>query len=138
MLTSYADEEAVTAAILAGASGYLLKQTRARALVDAIEVIVQGGSMLDPVIADQALSRIRAIAAGEKSPEARQLGTLTDGERRILPLLAEGKTNKEIAAVLFLSDKTVKNYVATILEKLGLARRTQAPAFAARLHQAEW
>lgn len=133
MLTSYADDEAVLAAIMAGASGYLLKQTRARALVEAIEVIAKGGSLLDPVVADHALSRIRAIAAGEQSPEERQLASLTDQERRILPLIAEGKTNKEIASILFLSDKTVKNYVSSILEKLGLTRRAQAAAFSARL-----
>jgi DNA-binding NarL/FixJ family response regulator len=133
MLTSYADDEAVLAAIMAGASGYLLKQTRARALVDAIDVIVKGGSMLDPVVADQALARIRSIASGEQSPEERQLASLTEQERKILPLIAEGKTNKEIADVLFLSDKTVKNYVSSILEKLGLSRRAQAAAFSARL-----
>ncbi|MFN8533685.1 MAG: response regulator transcription factor [Dehalococcoidia bacterium] len=132
MLTSYADEEAVFASLMAGASGYLLKQTRARDLVGAIETVATGGSLLDPVVAERALQRIRAVAAGERTPEERQLGTLTEQERRILPLIAEGKTNKEIATELILSDKTVKNYVSSILSKLGLTRRSQAAAFAAK------
>ncbi len=132
MLTSYADEEAVVASLLAGASGYLLKQSRARELVAAIETIAGGGSMLDPGVAEKALARIRSVAAGERSPEERQLDTLSEQERRILALVAEGLTNKEIAAQLFLSDKTVKNYVSSILSKLGLTRRSQAAAFAAR------
>lgn len=132
MLTSYADEEAVFASLMAGASGYLLKQTRARELVSAIETVATGGSLLDPAVADRALQRIRAVAAGERTPEERQLETLTEQERRILPLIAEGKTNKEIANELILSDKTVKNYVSSILSKLGLTRRSQAAAFAAK------
>ncbi|GIW06445.1 MAG: DNA-binding response regulator [Dehalococcoidia bacterium] len=132
MLTSYADEEAVFASLMAGASGYLLKQTRARELVNAIETVATGGSLLDPAVAERALQRIRAVAAGERTPEERQLESLTEQERRILPLIAEGKTNKEIANELILSDKTVKNYVSSILSKLGLTRRSQAAAFAAK------
>ncbi|MCS6800826.1 MAG: response regulator transcription factor [Chloroflexota bacterium] len=132
MLTSYADEEAVFASLMAGASGYLLKQTRARELVSAIETVATGGSLLDPGVAERALQRIRAVAAGERTPEERQLETLTEQERRILPLIAQGKTNKEIANELILSDKTVKNYVSSILSKLGLTRRSQAAAFAAK------
>ncbi|MCS7001417.1 MAG: response regulator transcription factor [Dehalococcoidia bacterium] len=132
MLTSYADEDAVFASLVAGASGYVLKQTRARELIAAIETVASGGSLLDPNVADRALARIRAAAAGERTPDERRLETLTDQEHRVLLLVAEGKTNKEIAAELFLSDKTVKNYVSSILSKLGLSRRSQAAAFAAR------
>ena len=132
MLTSYADDEAVFASLMAGAAGYLLKQMRARELVHAIETVASGGSLLDPAVAERALRRLRAAAAGERSSEERLLASLTEQERRILPLIAEGKTNREIAAELYLSDKTVKNYVSSILSKLGVTRRSQAAAFAAR------
>lgn len=129
MLTSYPDDEAVFASIVAGASGYLLKQVRGRDLVAAIEAVGQGGSLLDPAVTEQVLDRVRRVASGTYQDE---LAALTAQERRILILVAEGKTNKEIAAEIFLSDKTVKNYVSSILAKLNLQRRTQAPAFVAR------
>ncbi len=129
MLTSYPDEEAVLSAIVAGASGYLLKQVRARDLVAALEVVGNGGSLLDPAVTERVLERIRRVAASDEPDE---LAGLTTQERRILALVAEGKTNKEIAAEVYLSDKTVKNYVSSILSKLNLERRAQAAAFVAK------
>lgn len=131
MLTSYPDEEAVLSAIIAGASGYLLKQVRGRDLVSAIEAVGRGDSLLDPAITEKVLQRVRAAASGGAADE---LSELTQQERRILLLVAEGQTNKEIAAAVFLSDKTVKNYVSSILSKLNLQRRTQAAAFVAKRH----
>jgi DNA-binding NarL/FixJ family response regulator len=128
MLTSYPDEEAVLSAIVAGASGYLLKQVRGRDLVAAIEAVGQGQSLLDPAVTERVLDRVRKIARGETDDE---LAGLTDQERRILLLVAEGMTNKEIAAEVFLSDKTVKNYVSSILSKLNLERRAQVAAVVA-------
>jgi two-component system response regulator DevR len=129
MLTSYPDEEAVLSAIIAGASGYILKQVRGRDLVAAIESVGRGDSLLDPAVTEKVLQRVRTAASGGASDE---LADLTAQERKILLLVAEGKTNKEIAADVFLSDKTVKNYVSSILSKLNLQRRTQAAAFVAR------
>ena len=134
MLTSYPDEEAVLSAIIAGASGYLLKQISARDLVTAIEAVGRGDSLLDPAVTERVLQRVRAAATGGASDE---LAELTAQERKILLLVAEGKTNKEIAAEVFLSDKTVKNYVSSILSKLNLQRRTQAAAFVAKHHIGE-
>jgi len=131
MLTSYPDEDAVLAAIVAGASGYLLKQVRARDLVAALETVAAGGSLLDPAVTGKVLERMRRIATDDD-----ELAALTRQERKILALVAEGKTNKEIAADVFLSDKTVKNYVSSILSKLNLERRAQAAAFVAK-HRAE-
>jgi len=128
MLTSYPDEEAVLSAIIAGASGYLLKQIRGRDLVAALEAVGRGDSLLDPAVTERVLERVRRAASGEQD----ELSQLTAQERRILLLVAEGKTNKEIAAEIFLSDKTVKNYVSSILAKLDLQRRTQAAAFVAK------
>jgi DNA-binding NarL/FixJ family response regulator len=129
MLTSYPDEEAVLSAIVAGAAGYLLKQIRARDLVAALEAVGRGESLLDPAVTEKVLERVRRIATGGQSDE---LSLLTAQEQKILMLVAEGKTNKEIAAEVFLSDKTVKNYVSSILSKLNLERRAQAAAFVAR------
>jgi DNA-binding NarL/FixJ family response regulator len=129
MLTSYPDEDAVLAAILAGASGYLLKQIRGRDLVTALESVGRGDSLLDPAVTERVLERVRRIAAGEMADE---LASLTSQERKILFLVADGKTNKEIATEVFLSDKTVKNYVSSILSKLDLQRRAQAAAFVAK------
>ena len=129
MLTSYPDEEAVLSAILAGASGYLLKQIRGRDLVSALEAVGRGDSLLDPAVTERVLERVRRIANGEDKDE---LSELTAQERKILRLVADGKTNKEIAAEIFLSDKTVKNYVSSILSKLNLQRRAQAAAFVAK------
>jgi two-component system response regulator DevR len=130
MLTSYPDEEAVLAAIIAGASGYLLKQVRARDLVAALEAVGRGESLLDPAVTGKVLERMRRIATSDQPDE---LASLTQQERKILALVAEGKTNKEIAADVFLSDKTVKNYVSSILAKLNLERRAQAAAYVAKL-----
>jgi two-component system response regulator DevR len=129
MLTSYPDEEAVLSAIIAGASGYLLKQVRGRDLVSALEAVGRGDSLLDPAITERVLERVRRVASGVERDE---LADLTSQERKILMLVAEGKTNKEIASDVFLSDKTVKNYVSSILAKLNLQRRAQAAAFVAR------
>ncbi len=129
ILTSYPDEEAVLSAIVAGASGYLLKQVRARDLVAALEAVGRGESLLDPAVTEKVLERIRRIATGSYTDE---LSQLTSQEQKILLLVAEGKTNKEIATDVFLSDKTVKNYVSSILSKLNLERRAQAAAFVAK------
>ena len=130
MLTSYPDEDAVLSAIIAGASGYLLKQVRARDLVAALEAVGRGESLLDPAVTGRVLERIRRIATADQPDE---LAQLTSQEQKILLLVAEGKTNKEIAADVFLSDKTVKNYVSSILAKLNLERRAQAAAYMAHL-----
>jgi two-component system, NarL family, response regulator DevR len=132
MLTSYPDEDAVLSAIIAGASGYLLKQVRARDLVAALEAVGRGESLLDPAVTGRVLERIRRIATADQPDE---LAQLTSQEQKILLLVAEGKTNKEIAAEVFLSDKTVKNYVSSILAKLNLERRAQAAAYMARLRE---
>jgi two-component system, NarL family, response regulator DevR len=130
MLTSYPDEEAVLSAIIAGASGYLLKQIRGRDLVSALEAVGRGESLLDSAVTEKVLERVRRLATGASD----ELSDLTSQERKILLLVAEGQTNKEIAAEVFLSDKTVKNYVSSILSKLNLQRRTQAAAFMAKHH----
>ena len=129
ILTSYPDEDAVLSAIVAGASGYLLKQVRARDLVSALLAVGRGESLLDPAVTEKVLERVRRIATGAYTDE---LAQLTQQEQKILALVAEGKTNKEIASEVFLSDKTVKNYVSSILSKLNLERRAQAAAFVAR------
>ncbi len=129
MLTSYPDEEAVLSAIIAGASGYLLKQIRGRDLVAALQSVARGDSLLDPGVTERVLERVRRAATGGEQDE---LSQLTAQERKILLLVAEGKTNKEIAGEVFLSDKTVKNYVSSILSKLNLERRAQAAAFVAK------
>jgi len=130
MLTSYPDEDAVLSAIIAGASGYLLKQVRARDLVAALQAVGRGESLLDPAVTGRVLDRVRRIATSDQPEE---LAQLTSQEQKILLLVAEGKTNKEIAADVFLSDKTVKNYVSSILAKLNLERRAQAAAYMARV-----
>ena len=131
MLTSYPDDEAVLSAIVAGASGYLLKQVRGRDLVAALQAVGRGESLLDPAVTGRVLERVRRIATGAATDE---LAGLTSQEQKILLLVAEGKTNKEIAVDVFLSDKTVKNYVSSILSKLNLERRAQAAAYMAKLH----
>lgn len=128
MLTSYPDEEAVFASIVAGASGYLLKDIRRQALIDAIEAVARGSSLLDPTVTDKVLARIRKMGMGAADE---QLAQLSEKEQRILSLIAEGKTNKEIAEIVCLSDKTVKNYVSSILSKLNLSHRAAAAAFMA-------
>jgi len=128
ILTSYEDDEALFAAIMAGAAGYVLKQIRGTDLVDAIRRVAAGQSLLDPAVTAQVLERIRT---GIEEPK--ELKGLTDQERRILEYIAEGLTNHEIAQRMFLADKTVKNYVSSVLAKLGLERRTQAAVLATRL-----
>jgi len=128
ILTSYEDDEALFAAIMAGAAGYVLKQIRGTDLVDAVRRVAAGQSMLDPAVTQRVLERIRS---GVEQPQ--ELKSLTDQERKILEHIAEGRTNREIAAEMFLAEKTVKNYVSSLLAKLGLERRTQAAVLAARL-----
>lgn len=129
MLTSYADEAMVMAAVRSGVHGYLLKDVRANDLVLAIRTVAGGQSYLDPRVAQQALIWIRhQHKPGHQAPP-QGLAQLSPQERAILPLLAEGKTNKEIAARLKLSDKTVKNYLAHIFDKLQVSRRTEAVAW---------
>jgi len=128
ILTSYEDDEALFAAIMAGAAGYVLKQIRGTDLVDAVRRVAAGQSLLDPAVTQRVLERIRS---GVEQP--RELRSLTEQERRILEYVAEGLTNREIAAKMFLAEKTVKNYVSSLLAKLGLERRTQAAVLATRL-----
>jgi DNA-binding NarL/FixJ family response regulator len=132
MLTSYPDEEAVLSAIVAGASGYLLKQARSSELLAALETVSRGESLLDPAVTEKVLARVRELVSGsEENALSRSTAVLSPQERKILWLVAEGKTNKQIAAEVGLSDKTIKNYVSAILSKLNLQRRAQAAAFVA-------
>ena len=128
ILTSFEDDEALFAAIMAGAAGYVLKQIKGTDLVDAVRRVAAGQSLLDPAVTARVLDRIRR---GPEQPD--ELKGLTEQERRILALVAEGLTNREIAQRMFLSEKTIKNYVSSLLAKLGLERRTQAAVLAARL-----
>ena len=128
ILTSYEDDEALFSAIMAGAAGYVLKQIRGTDLVDAVRRVAAGQSLLDPAVTARVLDRIRS---GVEQPN--ELKSLTDQERRILEYIAQGLTNHEIAQKMFLADKTVKNYVSSVLAKLGLERRTQAAVLATRL-----
>src|SRR3954453_2534665 len=128
MLTSYADDEAVIASIMAGASAYLLKQTRGQQLAEAIEAVAGGASLLDPAVTKRVLEQMRNMATAAPDKTAQ----LTENEMKILHLIAEGKTNREIAGEVYLSDKTVKNYVSSILSKLNLKRRPEAAAYIAR------
>jgi len=128
ILTSYEDDEALFAAIMAGAAGYVLKQIKGTDLVDAVRRVAAGQSLLDPAVTARVLDRIRH---GPDQPD--ELKNLTDQERRILALVAEGLTNREIAERMFLSEKTIKNYVSSLLAKLGMERRTQAAVLAAKL-----
>jgi two-component system response regulator DevR len=130
MLTSYADDEALFAAVMAGAAGYVLKQVGSGDLLDDIRRAAAGQSLLDPDLTDRVLERLRT---GPK--EDPRLEQLTAQERRVLDLIAEGKSNRQIAEALFLAEKTVKNYVSNVLSKLGMERRTQAATYAARLDE---
>lgn len=129
ILTSYDDDEALFAAIMAGAAGYVLKRVRSHDLVEAVNHVAQGGSLLDPAVTARVLERMRD--GSPKEPE--ELRGLTEQERRILALIAEGLTNREIGERLFLAEKTVKNYVSSMFAKLGLERRSQAAVLATRL-----
>jgi len=130
MLTSYADDEALFAAIMAGAAGYVLKQVGGSDLVDDVRRVAGGESLLDETLTEEVLKRLRS--GSETDP---RLASLTPQERRILDLIAKGDTNRQIAAELHLAEKTVKNYVSTLLHKLGMERRTQAASYAARLDE---
>jgi two-component system, NarL family, response regulator DevR len=129
-LTSFPDEQAVTATILAGASGYLLKEIGQEALVRAIEAVASGKSILDPSVTQSVLTRLQEKA---ERPNGRRGADLSAQESRICALVVEGKTNKEIAAVLGLSDKTVKNYLSNAFQKLQVSRRSQAAAVFVRV-----
>jgi two-component system, NarL family, response regulator DevR len=129
MLTSFADDEALFASIMAGASGYVLKQVRGGELVRAIRTVGGGESLLDPAVTNAVLDRLRK---GKRLLEDEKLGRLSPQEERILGLVADGKTNKEIGDELGLAEKTVKNYVSSILSKLEVARRAEAAAYLAR------
>ena len=128
ILTSYDDDEALFAAIMAGADGYVLKQIAGTDLIDGIRSIAAGRSLLDPSLVTKVMDRLR-----RGDPEADRLALLTEQERRILALIAEGMTNRQIGQTLFLAEKTVKNYVTSVLSKLGLERRTQAAVLGAKL-----
>jgi DNA-binding NarL/FixJ family response regulator len=128
MLTSFSDDEALFASIMAGASGYVLKQIRGSDLVSAIHRVAAGESLLDSTVTARVLERLR-----NPPEEPDPLADLTPQERRILDLIAEGRTNRQIAEAMFLAEKTVKNYVSHLLAKLGMARRAEAAAYAARL-----
>jgi DNA-binding NarL/FixJ family response regulator len=128
MLTSFSDDDALFDAILAGASGYVLKQIRGDDLVDAVRTVGRGGSLLDPGVTAQVLDRLR-----NPPKEDPRLAELTGQERKILELIAEGLTNRQIGERMFLAEKTVKNYVSSLLAKLGLERRTQAAVYGASL-----
>jgi two-component system, NarL family, response regulator DevR len=127
MLTSFADEDAVYESIMAGASGYLLKEINKTALIAAVIDVAEGRSLLDPEVTRKVLERIRKMAA---SSDEVARAALSDQEKRVLRLAAQGKTNKQIAADLFLSDKTVKHHISNILSKLNLSSRAQAAVWA--------
>ena len=131
MLTSYSDDDALFEAIMAGASGYVLKQIRGNELIHAVRRVARGESLLDPAVTGRVLRKLR-----EPSVEDERLARLSDQERRILDLIAEGCTNRQIGQRLHLAEKTVKNYVSNMLTKLGMERRTEAAVFAARLEMA--
>jgi two-component system, NarL family, response regulator DevR len=127
MLTSFSDDEALFEAIMAGASGYVLKQIRGTDLVDAVRKVAAGQSLLDPAVTERVLERLR------RGPEVdERIAQLTPQERRILQLMAEGLTNRAIGERLHLAEKTVKNYVTNVLSKMGMSRRTEAAVYAAR------
>jgi len=128
MLTSFADDDALMDAVMAGAAGYVLKQIRGTDLVGAVRTVATGQSMLDPRAASQLMARLRGQSA-KQDP----LAGLTPQEKRILELIGEGLTNRQIGEHLFLAEKTVKNYISALFAKLGMERRTQAAAYAARV-----
>lgn len=134
MLTSYADDDALFASIMAGADGYVLKQIRGGDLVGSIRKIHAGESLLDPLLTSRVMRRLRGE---DKSDDEKLLEMLTGQERKILTLIANGKTNRQIAEEIFLAEKTVKNYVSSLLSKLGMARRSEAAAFAARIQASD-
>lgn len=129
ILTSFDDDEALFSAIMAGASGYVLKQITGQDLLAAVRTVASGASLLDPHVTERVMQRLRDGTSSEPD----ELKSLTAQERRILELVSEGLTNRQIGERLFLAEKTVKNYMSSILSKLGLERRTQAAVFASRL-----
>ena len=128
MLTSYSDDEALFGAIMAGAAGYLLKQVGAMDLVGAVRILAAGGSLLDPSATALVLERLRR----GYEPEDPRYASLSPQERRILELIADGMTNRQIGAEMYLAEKTVKNYVSSMLHKLGFSRRTEAAVYEER------
>jgi two-component system, NarL family, response regulator DevR len=130
ILTSYDDNDAIFAAVMAGAAGYLLKEIRGSSLVDAIRQVAAGRSLLDPSVTERLLARLR-----DGEPSDARLASLTDREREILALIADGMTNRQIGEHLFLAEKTVKNYVSGLLAKLGMQRRTQAAVYGAEVRR---
>jgi two-component system response regulator DevR len=130
ILTSYDDNDAVFAAVMAGASGYLLKEVRGASLVDAIRQVAAGRSLLDPSVTERLLDKLRQPAEVDQ-----RLAALTEREREILDLIADGLTNRQIGERLFLAEKTVKNYVSGLLAKLGMQRRTQAAVYGSQLRE---
>ena len=131
MLTSFTDAEAMEQSILAGASGYLLKQIRGSDIVSAVRRVAAGESLLDPLLAQRVIDRLRQPAKTDE-----RLADLTAQESRILGLLTHGRTNREIAAEMFLAEKTVKNYVSNLLSKMGMSHRTEAAVYAVRAAEA--
>jgi DNA-binding NarL/FixJ family response regulator len=132
MLTSYSDDEALFGAIMAGAAGYVLKQVSGEDIVAAVRALADGGSLLDTGVTATVLDRLRR---GDEREDSRY-ATLSPQECRILDLIAEGMTNRQIAGQLFLAEKTIKNYVSSLLHKLGFERRTEAAVYATRRHEA--
>ena len=130
MLTSFNDDEALVQAVVAGASGYVLKQVRGSAIVDSIRTVAAGRSLIDEALLGRVTERIRRDAQ-----EDERLASLTPQERKVLDLLAQGYTNRRIGEELFLAEKTVKNYVSNLLAKMGMSRRTEAAVYAARLQR---
>ncbi len=128
MLTSFSDDDALFNAIVAGASGYVLKQIRGADLVEAVRAVGRGESLLDPAATARVMARLR-----NPPTEDPRLASLTEQERRILELIAEGLTNRQIGERMFLAEKTVKNYVTNVLSKLGMERRTQAAVYGASI-----
>jgi DNA-binding NarL/FixJ family response regulator len=127
MLTGYGDDQALLGAIMAGAAGYVSKQTCGTDLVSALRAVASGQSILDPQASRQIMARLR-----ERTIGVDPVAALSDQEKRVLELIGEGLTNRQIAERMFLAEKTVKNYVSSLLTKLGMQRRTQAAAFVAR------
>lgn len=130
ILTSYDDEDALFAAIMAGAAGYVLKQVRGQDLIAAVRAVAAGQSLLDPAVTTRVLDRVRKGPTAEPGPTG-----LSEREKQVLEHIAQGQTNREIAESLGLAEKTVKNYVSAVLNKLGLERRVQAAVYATELHQ---
>ena len=131
MLTSHSDDEALFGAIMAGAAGYLLKQVAGTDLIGAVRTVAAGGSLLDPTAATAVLERMRR----GWMPDDPRYATLSPQERRILDHIADGRTNRQIGAEMHLAEKTVKNYVSSLLHKLGVTRRTEAAVFATELRR---